>query len=66
MLQTASKILDFLKAIKSSRVEEYRLACLSRFPLSTVFLTQSELSEKQKQTAEGTALVEAEKVEVVP
>ncbi|KDQ22405.1 hypothetical protein PLEOSDRAFT_1109515 [Pleurotus ostreatus PC15] len=64
---TASKILDFLKAIKSSRVEEYRLTCVSRFPLSTVFMTQSELSQKQKQTAEGTtALVEAEKLEVVP
>ena len=59
--QTASKILDLLKAVKSSHVEEYRLACLSHFPLSTIFMTQSEMSERQKQSH-----VEAEKLEVAP
>jgi hypothetical protein len=35
--QDALTILSYLEGIKSSRVDEFRIACQAKFPVSTVF-----------------------------
>ncbi|KAL4251971.1 NMDA receptor-regulated protein 1a [Abortiporus biennis] len=57
-------ILSFLKEVNSSRAEEFRKACDSKFELSTLFKSAEELAELRKHSF---AVVEAEedKEEVV-
>jgi peptide alpha-N-acetyltransferase len=49
--QGALSIISFLGELHSPRTDEYRIACQSRFPLSTVFKSSKELLELQKRMA---------------
>ncbi|KAI0689172.1 NMDA receptor-regulated protein 1-domain-containing protein [Cytidiella melzeri] len=63
--KTAEQILLFLQGIKSSRAENFRSSCDSKFPSSTVFKTPQEVAALRKQ-AFATAEPEAEKTESAP
>jgi len=52
-LQAALSIVAFLTAIKSPRVEEFRTACDTKFELSTVFKSSTELAVLRKQALAG-------------
>ncbi|KAG6833055.1 hypothetical protein H0H87_012066 [Tephrocybe sp. NHM501043] len=49
----ALRTLEFLKEIKSARVEEFRCACDARFEVSTVFKSAAELEALRKRTLAG-------------
>ena len=64
--QTSLDTLDFLRDLKSSRVEEFRAACDSKFEIATVFKPSEELPTLRR-TALGMDIAQAdgEKAEVV-
>lgn len=43
-LQSALKVLQFLRDVRSPRAEEFRAACDKRFELATIFKTSEELA----------------------
>ena len=53
ILQTALSAIDFLTSLQSSRVDEFKVACQSRFELSTVFKNSAELAVLSKQVLLG-------------
>ena len=46
--QTALDVLAFLREISSSRVDEFRTACDSKFERSTIFKTPQEMAALRK------------------
>ena len=51
--QTALSAIDFLTLLKSSRIDEFKAACQSKFELSTVFKNSAELAVLSKQVLLG-------------
>lgn len=51
--QTALSAIDFLTSLQSSRVDEFKVACQSKFELSTVFKDSAELAMLSKQVLGG-------------
>ena len=51
--QTALSAIDFLTSLQSSRVDEFKIACQSKFELSTVFKNSEELAVLSKQVLLG-------------
>jgi hypothetical protein len=45
-------VLSYLKDVKSSRAEEFRIACNDRFELSTLFKSAEEIAVLQKELEE--------------
>lgn len=46
-------VIAFLTAIKSSRVEKFRMACDAKFELSTMFKSSAELAALRNQVLSG-------------
>ena len=51
--QTALSAIDFLTSFHSSRIDEFKVACQSKFELSTVFKNSAELVILSKQVLIG-------------
>jgi hypothetical protein len=45
--------IDFLTSLQSSRVDEFKIACQSKFELSTVFKNSAEFAVLSKQVLLG-------------
>ncbi|KAF8223436.1 N-terminal acetyltransferase A, auxiliary subunit [Tricholoma matsutake] len=52
-VKTAMSVIAFLTAIKSSRVEKFRMACDAKFELSTMFKSSAELAALRNQVLSG-------------
>ncbi|KDR72571.1 hypothetical protein GALMADRAFT_252705 [Galerina marginata CBS 339.88] len=52
-IRTALSALSFLSSLRSTRVEEFRAQCQSKFELSTVFKTPAELAPLREQVMLG-------------
>ncbi|KAJ8597054.1 N-terminal acetyltransferase A, auxiliary subunit [Rhizopogon salebrosus TDB-379] len=50
--EAAFAVLSYLKDVKSSRAEEFRIACNDRFELSTLFKSAEEIAVLQKELEE--------------
>jgi peptide alpha-N-acetyltransferase len=64
-IKTAHTIISFLGDIQSPRQDEYRAACDTKFELSTIFKTSSELAVLRKDATKGDIADETDKLEVV-
>ena len=53
ILQTALSAIDFLISLQSSRVDEFKVTCQSKFEHSTVFKNSAELAVLSKQVLSG-------------
>ena len=51
-VQAAFAVLSYLKDLKSSRTEEFRIECNDRFELSTLFKSAEEIAALQRWIAE--------------
>jgi tetratricopeptide (TPR) repeat protein len=62
-IKTALSIIAFLNIIKSPRTDDFRAKCDSKFPLSTVFKTPSEIASLQNSGSSSQSAIDVDKLE---